>query len=124
MRWFIAIRYFLTHKRQSLVCIAGVTISVMMFLSMTSMMDGLTDKFIMETVESTGHITIKDEPRETKTLLLERAYPTAGPGALLAVEGVKPREQVKKIRNATGLMAVLERLPGVLAVAPMVNGSA
>ena len=28
MRWFISIRYFLTHKRQSLVCIAGVTISV------------------------------------------------------------------------------------------------
>jgi hypothetical protein len=27
MRWFISIRYFLTHKRQSFVCIAGVTIS-------------------------------------------------------------------------------------------------
>ena len=51
MRWFIAIRYFLSHKRQSLVCIAGVAISVTMFLSMTSMMDGLTDKFITETVE-------------------------------------------------------------------------
>ena len=23
MRWFISIRYFLSHKRQSLVCIAG-----------------------------------------------------------------------------------------------------
>ena len=52
MRWFIAIRYFLSHKRQSLVCIAGVTISVTMFLAMTSMMDGLTEKFIVETVES------------------------------------------------------------------------
>ena len=28
MRWFISIRYFLSHKRQSLVCILGVAISV------------------------------------------------------------------------------------------------
>src|SRR2546423_676534 len=97
MRWFIAIRYFLSHKRQSLVCIAGVTISVTMFLSMTSMMNGLTDKFITETVESSGHITIKDEPRETRTLILEKVY--TNPNALLVTRGVKPRETVKKIQT-------------------------
>jgi lipoprotein-releasing system permease protein len=122
MRWFIALRYFLSHKRQSLVCIAGVTISVTMFLSMTAMMDGLTDKFITETVESSGHITIKDEPRETRTLILEKAY--TDPNAMLVIEGVKPRETVKKIQNAAGLLAMLDRLPGVIAAAPVVNGSA
>ena len=122
MRWFIALRYFLSHKRQSLVCIAGVTISVTMFLSMTSMMDGLTEKFITETVESQGHITIKDEPRETRTLILEKVY--TNPNAVLVTEGVKPRETVKKIQNAAGLLATLDRLPGVVSVAPVVNGSA
>ncbi len=121
MRWFISIRYFLTHKRQSFVCIAGVTISVTMFISMTSMMEGLTDKFIEETVESTGHITIKDEPRETRTLILERAY--RDPNAMLDVEGVKPRDVVKKIQNARGLVAMLDRMPGIVAVAPTVNGN-
>jgi lipoprotein-releasing system permease protein len=122
MRWFIAIRYFLSHKRQSLVCILGVTISVTMFLVMTSMMEGLTDKFIVETVESTGHVTIKDEPRETRTLILEKAY--TDPNALLSITGVKPRETVKKIQNAAGLLATLNRLPGVLDAAPVVSGSA
>jgi lipoprotein-releasing system permease protein len=121
MRWFISIRYFLTHKRQSLVCIAGVAISVTMFIAMTSMMNGLTDKFIVETVESSGHITIKDEPRETRTAILEARYPE--PGALLAIEGTKPREQTEKIRNARVLMKVLDRMPDVVAVAPMVNGN-
>ena len=37
MRWFISIRYFLSHKRQSAVCIAGVLISVMMFIAMSAM---------------------------------------------------------------------------------------
>src|SRR3954467_4359728 len=108
MRWFISIRYLLTHLRQSLVCIAGVTISVMMFISMDAMMGGFTDKFIIETVESSGHITIYDEPRETETKILQRTY--KDPNALLSVEGIKPREQVKKIKNPTGLMATLRRL--------------
>ena len=121
MAWFIALRYFLSHKRQSLVCIAGVTISVTMFITMTALMDGLTDKFIVETVESSGHVTIKDEPRETRTPILERAY--TDPNALLDVQGTKPREVVKKITNARGLIAMVDRMPGVRAVAPAVTGN-
>lgn len=121
MRWFISFRYFVTHKRQSFICIAGVTISVTMFITMTSLMDGLTDKFIVETVESTGHVTVKDEPRETRTLILEKAY--REPNALLDVQGVKPREHVKKISNARGMLAMLDRMPGVTAAAPTVTGN-
>ncbi len=119
MRWFISIRYFLSHKRQSLVCIAGVTIGVMMFITMDAMMRGFTDKFIIETVESSGHITIHDEPRETRTPILEKVY--TDPNALLDLEDVKPRDQVKKIKNPTGLIAALRRMPGIVAVAPMVS---
>jgi lipoprotein-releasing system permease protein len=123
MRWFISLRYFFAHKRQSLVCIAGVTISVTMFITMTALMDGLTDKFIIETVESSGHITIKDEPRQTRTPILERAYKDE-PNALLEVTGTKPRDVVKKITNARGMIAMLDRMPGVLAAAPAVTGNA
>src|SRR3954454_7459559 len=122
MRWFISIRYLLTHVRQSLVCIAGVTISVMMFLVMTSMMQGFTDKFIIETVESSGHITIHDEPREIRSRILEQVY--KDPNALLALDRVKPRDQVKKIKNPEGLLRTLRRLPDIQAVAPMVTGDA
>src|SRR2546423_11623238 len=122
MRWFISIRYLLSHLRQTLVCIAGVTISVMMFIVMTSMMQGFTDKFIIETVESSGHVTVHDEPRETETKILQRVY--KHPNALLVVEGVKPRDQVKKIKNPTGLIAQIRRMPGILAAAPQVSGDA
>lgn len=122
MCWLISTRYFLAHKRQSLVCIAGVTISVTMYIAMSAMMAGFTDKFIIETVESTGHILINDEPRETQTPILQLAY--SDPNALLSLEGTKPREQVKKIRNPEGLMAKLRRLPGIVAVAPEVTGDA
>lgn len=122
MRWFISIRYFLSHKRQSLVCIAGVTISVTMFIAMSAMMEGFTDKFIIETVESSGHITIHDEPRETRSKILEQVY--HDPNALLQLDSEKPRDQVKKIKNPTGMVLALRRLPHVEAVAPMVIGDA
>lgn len=122
MRWFISLRYFLAHKRQSLVCIAGVTISVMMFITMDAMMQGFSQKFIIETVESSGHITVQDEPRETTTPILQRAY--SDPNALLDLQGVKPRDQVKKIKNPTGLLGTIRRMPGIQAAAPLVTGSA
>ena len=120
MRWFITIRYLLSHKRQSLVCVAGVTISVTMFIAMTAMMSGFTDKFIIETVESSGHITIKDEPRETRTPILEQAYPD--PNALLTLSNTKPRDTVRKIDNPTGLLLKLQHMPGIVAAAPEVFG--
>jgi lipoprotein-releasing system permease protein len=120
MRWFISVRYFLSHKRQSLVCIAGVTISVMMFITMLAMMQGFRDKFIIETVESSGHITVHDEPRETESKILGRVY--TNPNALLVVEHTKPRDNVKKIKNSAGLMAQLRRMHGIIAVAPQVEG--
>src|SRR5438874_12440204 len=122
MRWFISIRYLLSHLRQSLVCIAGVTISVMMFIVMTAMMEGFTDKFIIETVESSGHIIVHDEPRETRTKILEQAFPD--PNAVLALEGVKPRDVMKKIKNPIGLIATIRRMPGIVAAAPQVSGDA
>src|SRR5690242_20388056 len=122
MRWFISTRYFFAHKRQSLVCIAGVTVSVTMFIAMFAMMNGFTHKFIVETVESSGHITVHDEPREKETQILERFTPD--PDALLVIERTKPRETVKQIKNPTGLIAQLRRMPGVIAATPEVTGEA
>jgi lipoprotein-releasing system permease protein len=122
MRWFISIRYLVTHLRQSLVCVAGVTISVTMFLAMSSMMQGFTDKFIIETVESSGHITVLDEPRASQTPILQRVYPD--PNALVAFVGVKPRDKIEKIKNPRGLVAALRRMPGIVEAAPMVRGDA
>jgi lipoprotein-releasing system permease protein len=93
-----------------------------MFIVMTAMMEGFTDKFIIETVESSGHITVHDEPRETRTKILEKAW--TDPNALLALEGVKPREVVKKIKNPVGLIATIRHMPGIIAAAPQVSGDA
>lgn len=118
---FIAIRYLLAHARQSIVCVAGVMISVTMFITMSSMMAGFSDKFIIETVEASGHITIHDEPRQSQTPLLQMHY---GEDAVLDLQGPKPRDVIEKIKNPTGLMLQLEKMPGIIAAAPTVTGDA
>ena len=118
---FISLRYLIAHARQSIICVAGVAISVAMFIAMTSMMGGFTDKFIIETVESTGHITIHDEPRQSDTPILEANYPAGG---VLVLSGPKPRDTVEKIKNPTGLMAELTRLPGIVSASATVSGDA
>jgi len=118
---FISIRYLLAHTRQTLVCIAGVLISVAMFITMTALMSGFTDKFIIETVESTGHVIIHDEPRQSQTPLLQMHYGTAG---VMDLRGAKPREVIQKIKNPSALIAQLERLPGITAASGSVAGDA
>jgi lipoprotein-releasing system permease protein len=86
------------------------------------MMNGFSDKFIIETVESSGHIAIKDEPRETRTKILEGVY--HDPNALLLVERVKPKDKVDKIKNPAGLIQKLRHMPGITGVAPVVTGPA
>jgi lipoprotein-releasing system permease protein len=120
--WQISIRYLLAHQRQTLICVAGVTISVMMFLAMSAMMHGFREKFIIETVESTGHIVVNDEPREAETPILQQAYPSEHP--VFVLDRTKPREQVKKIRNAVGLIQKIRSMSGMIAVAPEVTGDA
>jgi len=120
MSWFIALRYLLTHLRQTTVCIAGVTISVLMYISMTAMMEGFSDKFIIETVESSGHVTIYDEFRETRTPILENFHKNQNP--VIEVIGVKPKDKIRQIKNPGGLIAAVRRMPGVVEAAPLVQG--
>src|SRR4051812_46426887 len=94
----------------------------MMFITMSAMMQGFTDKFIIETVESSGHITVKDEPRERETPILQRVY--TEPNALIDMQGVKPRDKIRKIKNPTGLIATLRRMPDVVEASPVVKGDA
>jgi lipoprotein-releasing system permease protein len=89
---------------------------------MSSMMQGFTDKFIIETVESSGHITVNDEPRATETPILQRVY--SDPNALIDFRGVKPRDKIEKIKNPAGLIAKIRRLNGVVEAAPIVRGDA
>jgi lipoprotein-releasing system permease protein len=121
LQFNIAIRYILRRRRQTLICMAGVAIGVAIFVAMNAMMKGFEVKFIDETVEGSGHASVKSEPRETVAPFLQNVY---GPNAVIDIVRQKPQDKVAKIRNPEKVMRMIRSLPGVVAAAPTVSGNA
>jgi lipoprotein-releasing system permease protein len=115
----IALRHLAKRRRQTLVSVLGVALGVGFFIGMTALMRGFQTYFVAQVIDVAPHITIKDEYRSPR---VQPAVLVHADGAV-AVRGVKPREELRGIRDARGMIASLEDIPGV-AVAPGLRGAA
>ncbi|MCC7425277.1 MAG: ABC transporter permease [Alphaproteobacteria bacterium] len=113
----IAIGQLRRRKRQSIVSIMGVALGVGFFIAVASLMQGFQQYFVSQVIDIAPHIVIKDEFR---TPAVQPAVAAFAEGAV-AVRGVKPRDEIRGIRDARGKLAALEAVPG-LAAAPTLRG--
>jgi len=113
----IALKHLLTRKRQTLVSLAGVALGVGFFIAMMALMRGMQQHFIVKVVDAWPHIVIKDEYREVPRQPAEIAYD----GAAVMLHGVKPRDELRGIRDAKAALAQLSAMPGLNA-APTLRG--
>jgi lipoprotein-releasing system permease protein len=113
----IALTHLRGRLRQSVVAIAGIATGVGFSVGMAALMEGSQKDFIDTLIDATPHIVIKDEFREP------RKQPVAemNPGGAVSLRGVKPKEELRGIRNAKARLAEVEKLPGVTA-APILRG--
>ncbi len=110
-------RGMLTRRlRQTLVSVTGIALGVAFFIATAAIMRGFQTYFVTQIIDVSPHITIKDETRRSTAQAAELAHPD---GAVL-VHGVKPRDQVRGIRNAGQKVAILEAMEGV-AAAPVLQ---
>jgi lipoprotein-releasing system permease protein len=109
----IALRHLGKRRRQTLVSVLGVALGVGFFIGMASLMRGFQTYFVAQVIDVAPHITIKDEYRTPR---IQPAVIAHQDGAV-AVRGVKPRSELRGIRDARATIAALEEIPGV-AVAP------
>jgi lipoprotein-releasing system permease protein len=116
----IALAHVVKRKRQSLVSILGVMLGVGFFIAMASMMQGFQRDFVARVIDVQPHIVVKDEFREPPRQPADRFEIQ---GAAVEIVGVKPRDEPRGIRNARGVIAAIQDMPGV-AVAPTLTGQA
>lgn len=116
----IALAHVVKRKRQSLVSILGVMLGVGFFIAMASMMQGFQRDFVARVIDVQPHIVVKDEFRVPPPQPADRFEL---PGAAVEIIGVKPRDEPRGIRNARGVIAAIQDLPGV-TVAPTLTGQA
>ena len=113
----IALAHLFNRKRQSAVSVGGVALGVGFFIGMAAMMSGFQSYFIAKVIDVSPHITMKDEYRSAPLQPAALVYR----GGAVSLQGQRPLDELRGIREARATMAEIERAGGV-AVAPTLRG--
>jgi lipoprotein-releasing system permease protein len=113
----IAASHLLSRKRQTIVSLFGITLGVAFFLAVSAMMSGSEKDFIKRLVDNSPHVTVYDEFRNPRPQPANLAFPNA----LVEIRSVKPRTEVRGIRQYKQELAFITAMPD-LRVAPALSG--
>lgn len=115
--WFVALRYMRDAKGQTGLILAAVSVGVSVIVFLSALIDGLQVSLIDKTLGSQPHIVLR-VPREEPRPLTE---PNEARAIARTVEPAPQR--LRSIDQWPRVLADVERVPGVVAVSPMVVGS-
>jgi len=115
--WTIAIRLLREGRVQSLLIIVGIAVGVAVIVFITALISGLQANTIRRTLGTQAHVRV--EPPDE----VNRIAPAA-PGVVQLVLEDRRAQRLRSIRDWQQVRDTLERLPGVVAVSPIVSGPA
>jgi lipoprotein-releasing system permease protein len=114
----IALTHLFSKKRQTVVAMLGVTFGIAIFIFQGGLMTGFQKTFIDQTVNTTANIRIYNEPKKERPFLITEVYAS---GEWLVVRNQKPREELPGIKNASAIVAELEKNPEITGVSPFLS---
>ncbi len=115
----IALSHLLARQRQTVVSLMGVVLGVAFFMAVSALMRGSEYDFIKRLVDNQPHVTVYDEYRHPRRQPVAQAFP----GAAVEIKGVKPRTEIRGIRQYQEKLGYVTNLSG-LRVAPVLTGQA
>src|SRR5690606_228850 len=113
----IAMRFLRHGRSQSLLILFGIAVGVAVIVFVTALIAGLQDNIIDRTLGTQAHVRV-EAPREAN-----RIAPAPAGTLQLVMEDPRP-QALRPIDNWLQVRDVLDRLPGVAAVSPVVSGPA
>lgn len=118
--WFLAFRYLIARKRQSLLTLLGVSLGTAAFVTFSAIMTGFQDFIVDQLVNNDSHVRIssKDErksPEEFQELLFPEKIHT------FWVSPPTGKSEATKISYPLGWYEQLKKDPRVLAFAPQIG---
>lgn len=118
----IAVTILRAKLKQSIVAAVGVMFSITMFVALLGFMNGLNDMLDGLILNRTPHVRLYNELKASTEQPIARTWAqhvgTDHPSTHHFIRSVKPKSELQKLRNATGIMRTLEKDPRVLAVSP------
>jgi lipoprotein-releasing system permease protein len=117
IEWTIATKFLREDKAQSTLILVGIAVGVAVIVFLTALITGLQSNIIKRTLGTQAHIKI--QPPEDRNRILP---PTAG-SAQLVLEN-KRAQRLRSINNWQQVRDVIDTLPRVTAVSPIISGPA
>lgn len=115
--WFVALRFLREGRTQTALILTGVAVGVATIVFLSALINGLQESIISRTLGNQAHIVVRpleEIPR---------------PVGLDSVDGadariIRPPQRIRSVRQWQQVAAIIAATPGVVAVAPTVNGPA
>ena len=117
----IAVTHLVTKKKQSLVAMMGVLFGISMFIVMISFMTGVNQFLEDMAMDNTPHIRIYNPVLVQPSTIIEKEETKKKAADWFVVRHQRPKNDLPKIKNAQYISDELEKLPGVVGVAPMLT---
>ncbi len=114
---FIALRYLKDGRLQTGLILAGIGVGVGVIIFLSALITGLQQSIVERTLGSQPFVVVRP-PEEMPRAL------ASDPAALNAVETQRPPQRIRSITGWKQVEALLQKTPGVVAVAPTVSGPA
>lgn len=117
IEWTIAIRFLREGKIQSTLILVGIAVGVAVIVFITALITGLQENIVERTLGTQAHIKI--QPAEERNYILPMP---AGTVQLLLED--KRAQRLRSINNWQQVRDVLDTLPQISAVSPVISGPA
>src|SRR5690554_7814451 len=113
----IALKFLRDGKAQTTLILVGIAVGVAVIVFITALVSGLQQNIIDRTLGTQAHIRIERATEANQIL------PVA-PGTLQLLREDKRPQRLRSINNWQQILEVLDSLPEVVAVSPVVSGPA
>ena len=117
IEWTIATKFLREGKAQSTLILVGIAVGVAVIVFLTALITGLQGNIINRTLGTQAHIKV--QPTEESNRILPPA-----PGVAQLVLENKRSQRLRSINNWQQVRDVLDTLPRVTAVSPLISGPA
>ena len=117
LEWTIATRFLREGRTQSILILVGIGVGVAVIVFLTALINGLQANIIDRTLGTQAHIKV--QPTEEHN----RVLPPAAGTTQLVLES-KRAQRLRSINNWQEVRDVLDTLPRITAVSPLISGPA
>lgn len=113
----VALRYLREGKGQTWLILTGIGVGVGVIVFVSALIGGLQVSLVQRTLGTQAHVIVR--PREE----LPRLLPT-GDGAVIDARVERPAQRIRSILQWQRARDIIARIPGVVATAPSISGTA